>query len=85
MDESILAYQPRKETKMKANVEQCPIPVVYIPRKPHKNGFLIYQAVTYVTHPLKPTSKLPFIVDMFPHFTPGDITPISSIEKMINK
>ena len=80
-DESIIAYQPSSEVKARANQIE-PIPVVYIPRKPHPNGLLLYQGATYIQHPLNPTKKLPYLVETLPHLQVGDIAPIENVKKM---
>lgn len=41
-DEQVVGYQPAPETKKKAEAMGYPIPVVFIPRKPHPNGLLFY-------------------------------------------
>lgn len=41
-DEQVVGYQPSAKTKNKAEQAGHPIPVVYIPRKPHPNGLLFY-------------------------------------------
>jgi hypothetical protein len=41
-DEGLFPYQPAKETKAKAEALGEPIPTMYIPRKPHPNGLLVY-------------------------------------------
>lgn len=41
-DETVFAYQPAKRTKKVAEDALDPIPLVYIPRKPHPNGLLSY-------------------------------------------
>jgi hypothetical protein len=38
IDEFVMAYQPRKEVKAATEIKGEPIPVVFIPRKPHPNG-----------------------------------------------
>jgi hypothetical protein len=38
-DEHLNAYQPRSETKKKAEKNE-PIPVVFMPRKPHPQWFI---------------------------------------------
>ena len=47
----MIGYQPSEDVKLKAD-EREPIPVLYIPRKPHPNEFLFYFAVGLVLNPL---------------------------------
>lgn len=41
-DETVFSYQPAKNTKKAAEEGLDPIPLVFIPRKPHPNGLLSY-------------------------------------------
>src|SRR5262245_45233855 len=56
IDEHINAYQPSAIVKSKALENGEPVPVVYIPRKPHPNGLLEYLTVTFVKHPVRSNS-----------------------------
>ena len=85
VDESLIAYQPRRTTKKKAENAGESIPVMFIKRKPHKNGLLLYNAATFIQHPVKLNSKLSFILDMVCHLTPNDVSPKSSIETIMNR
>ena len=80
-DESVLAYQPKKETKNKAEIDGEPISVVFIPRKPHPNGLLLYQAATFIKHPLQ-DSVLPYIIQTLPHLQVGDTNPIENLKEL---
>lgn len=40
LDETIFSYEPKKEARLKAAENMDPIPVIYIPRKPHSTGLL---------------------------------------------
>ena len=71
----MISYQPSKAAKTKHIKDGDIIPVQFIPRKPHKNGLLIYHACTYVNHPTKSNKILPFIVDAMPHLSPLDTNP----------
>jgi hypothetical protein len=44
IDESLYEYQPAKATQLEFEAKFDVIPLCYIPRKPHKNGLLNYQA-----------------------------------------
>ena len=46
VDELLDAYRVTPDVKQRATELGEPIPTVYIPRKPHKNGFLFYLACT---------------------------------------
>ena len=52
IDEAVLAYQPSSQVKEKAKMNGEPIPVVFIPRKPHPNGLEIFLSVTYIDNPI---------------------------------
>lgn len=75
IDEHMNAYQPSASTKAKAQTNGEPIPVVYIPRKPHPNGFLVYLLATFLQHPIKTNRVIPYILDFIPHVQVGDIAP----------
>jgi glycine cleavage system protein P-like pyridoxal-binding family len=47
IDESLYEYQPARSTQKIFEEMRDPIPLVYIPRKPHKNGLLNYQVNVY--------------------------------------
>lgn len=79
VDEHMNEYQPSKKIKERAESEGEPIPVVYIPRKPHPNGLLEYLYATYVENPVRNDSVLPYIVDIKPHLQVGDVNPISAV------
>ena len=72
-DETVFAFQPSKQTK--ACWEKFdPIPVVYIPRKPHKNGLLECKCVCKSIK-----TGLPYVLDFeshirFPQITRGKLT-----------
>jgi hypothetical protein len=42
VDEQLQQYQPRPENLKSYEQNGDPIPVVYMPRKPRKNGFLVH-------------------------------------------
>jgi hypothetical protein len=58
---------------------------MYIQRKPHKNGLMIYQAVSYIDSPLYSDLIIPFIVDMSPHLIVGDGAPVDVVYKFMNR
>jgi hypothetical protein len=59
--------------------------VVFIPRKPHPNGLLVYCNVTFVNHPIKKGHVLPWILDMYPHIKTGDVAPIHAVEMFMKR
>jgi hypothetical protein len=63
VDESIYAYDVRQETKKKFEQKKDPIPVHYIPRKPHKKGLLSWTLAVKSAH----TNK-PYVLDILPHY-----------------
>lgn len=71
----MISYQPTKQVKEHHEKIGDPIPTQYIPRKPHKNGLLIYHACTYIKHPNDSNKVLPFIIDAMPHIIPNDANP----------
>lgn len=71
--------------KSKAESDGEPIPVTYIPRKPHPNGLLLYQLVTYVQHPAKSDSVLPWILDICPHLQTNDCSAQDSVRYFIKR
>jgi len=84
-DEFVLTYQPSHQVKEEATKRGEPIPVVFIKRKPHPNGLLLHLGSTYVEHPVRRDSRLPFLVEMLPHLTVGDSNPSNAIQKMFQR
>ena len=60
------------------------IPVVFIPRKPHPNGLLLYLCATFINHPYENT-KLPYILDILPHLKSCDISPHSALNDFLKR
>jgi hypothetical protein len=84
VDEAVLAYQPSKEAKEKAEAESEPIPTVHIPRKPHPNGLEIFLVTTPVEHGT--TQKhLPYIIDILPHLRKGDSAADNVVKKFMKR
>jgi hypothetical protein len=75
VDETLVAYQPSPKKKQQAESLGEPIPVVYIPRKPHSNGLEAFLLASYVPHPARENAVLPFIIDIYPHLIVGDSPP----------
>jgi hypothetical protein len=80
-DESVLEYQPTNDVKQKAQVMGEPIPVVFIPRKPHPNGLECFLTCSYISHPIKKDKVLPFVVDILPHLKMGDLSPTGAVQQ----
>jgi hypothetical protein len=57
--------------KKKAEEREEPIPVQFIPRKPHPNCLLLYALSCLVKHSFK-EKGIPFILDILPHLKAGD-------------
>jgi hypothetical protein len=55
-----------------------PLPAMYIQRKPHPNGLLLYLLVCAVEH-VGRANGLPFILDFLPHLVINDTAPDDTI------
>lgn len=84
-DELAVGYQPAKETKEKAEEIGEPIPIMFIPRKPHPNCLLIYIMAGYLEHPTRQKSILPFILNIHPHLKSNDSSPQNSVIQAIQR
>ena len=84
-DEAVLEYQPSPDSKKAHEHRGDPIPVVFIPRKPHPNGFLLYLLATYVEDPTGEHSGSPHILDIIPHLSAGDTAPVATIKEFLNR
>ncbi len=80
IDECIYAYQvsPIKKDRAKDSADQ--IPVVFIPRKPHRNGLLNYKGVV-----CSGKTGLPFMLDFEPHVQFPQITPREALRSIVNR
>jgi hypothetical protein len=85
IDECTISYKPTTIIKHTANQNGEPIPLVYIPRKPHPNGLFLYLGVLYIPHPTEENSVLPFIIDIIPHLKVNDISPTEAVKQMIQR
>ena len=81
----INSYQPSAEVKKIYMTKGEPIPVVYIPRKPHPNGLLNYLSATFIKHPRKINRILPFILIVKPHLKERDSAPQDAIRDFMLK
>lgn len=84
IDESLIGYQPSEEVKKRNENQGHPIPVSYIPRKPHSNGLLNYILTTTVEHPMN-EKGLPYILDILPHLQQGDCSPHLALKKFLDR
>ena len=78
-DEALVEYHPSSAQKELAAKHLLPIPIVWIPRKPHPLGLLIYKAVVELGK-----SKKPFAIDFIPRICTKD-TPQNSLREFINR
>lgn len=85
IDESMIAYQPGKVRKQKASEDGEPIPVMWIKKKPHPNGLVIYHVCTFIEHPIRKGSVIPFIVDTLPHLKSGDSGLADVVKKVMKR
>jgi hypothetical protein len=76
IDESVIAYAPSAAVKARF-AQTDPIPVVFIPRKPHPNGLECFMACTRVQNPNEAGGTSPFMMAMTPHVT---VAPSSNYE-----
>lgn len=81
----MIQYEPKAAAKAKAENQREPIPVVFIPRKPHPNGLLLYQLATAVEHPIKSYKKLSFIVDTIPYATMQSVNATEAVKQFVNR
>lgn len=81
VDESLIDYHPSAIVKNKAEKSGEPIPVVFIPRKPHPNGLEIFQISSFLL--CSDGTKLPFILDLIPHLKVGDVCPTEAIQQLM--
>ena len=77
-DETVYAYCVSKIVKDRAAKLFDPIPVVFIPRKPHPNGLLSYKMSTIL-----PGGK-PFTLVLVPHYSIPQISPTEALNKAID-
>lgn len=85
IDETLIDYLPSANAKKKAEERGEPIPKIYIPRKPHKNGLEVFLACSFLDHPATNNSVLPFIIDLIPHLQVGDSAPQSVVLQVMRR
>jgi hypothetical protein len=79
LDETLYEYQPDAATQREFEMRLDPIPVVYIPRKPHPNGLLNYQLVA-----ISSRSGQPYVLDFEPRIT-LDVSPRSALFSLMSR
>lgn len=79
LDETLYEYQPSAETRSEFERNLDPIPVVFIPRKPHQHGLLNYQLVTRSSR-----TRLPYVIDFEPKIT-LEVTPRSAMFSIVSR
>lgn len=77
-DEALWDFRPSKKAKEKAENRKDPIPVVYIPRKPHPNGLLCYFMGTKMFN-----TNLPYVFDLEPHIQFPQVGPQEALRNSI--
>ena len=83
-DEAMLGYQPSKNKKRLAELLGIPIPVMYMQRKLHLNGLLLYLLACAVEH-ANNANGLPFILDFLPHTVVNDTALDDTIHQFKSK
>jgi hypothetical protein len=81
-DEGVIGYQPSKEKKAIAEAKGDPIPVVYMPRKPHPNGLEFMLLMTFIRHS---GYDLPYMLDILPHLAAQDCNPPDIIKQFVER
>ena len=84
-DELLIGYQSSKQVKERSETIGEPIPIVYIPRKPHPIGVLNYLLISFVDDPIKSGKKRPEILDLQPHIKSGDTSLIEITSNLLNR
>jgi hypothetical protein len=70
VDETLYSYQPDSKTKEAAAAAGDRIPLVYIPRKPHKNGLLVYHMACK-----SEKTEQPYLLDIEPRLSEPSVSP----------
>jgi hypothetical protein len=79
-DETIFEFQPGSKSKEDAEKNRDPIPVVFIPSKPHPNGLLCYFFGVRMQNTL-----LPYMFDLEPHISFPQVSPQGALLNCINR
>jgi hypothetical protein len=80
VDEGIFEFQPSHESKEFYEKVHCPIPVVYIVRKPHPNGLLVYYLFTKSSKPNKS-----YILDYQPKLNGNEMSPSYTAKMLVDR
>ncbi|EFC42649.1 hypothetical protein NAEGRDRAFT_80349 [Naegleria gruberi] len=78
VDETVYAYQISSIVKAEAELLQCPIPVVYIPRKPYPNGLMSYKLCV-----LFPGCRKPYVLAILPQYKVPMDSPQEAMLKLL--
>jgi hypothetical protein len=81
----LIGYQPNNDVKTKVIALEKLISVIYIPRKLHSNELKLFVCVTFINNPRNEKDNFPFILNILLHFKIGDISPIQTIDQIMNK
>jgi hypothetical protein len=84
LDETIAAYQPSAPVKQEHDASGEPIPVVFIPRKPHPNGLELLHYSTLVGDP-NSNGFLPYTLYIIPHLQQGDASPLDAVRTFLSR
>ncbi len=79
-DEALWDFRPNKNTKEEAEKRKDPIPVVFIPRKPHPNGLLCYFMGMKMFN-----TNLPYVFDLEPHISFPQVPPQQALRNCIER
>jgi len=78
VDETVYQYTPRKKTRENAETTE-PIPLVYIPRKPHPYGLL-----NWVLACKSSLTGIPYVLSFFPHLDHPQVTSQAALRYFVN-
>ncbi|PRP82695.1 hypothetical protein PROFUN_10059 [Planoprotostelium fungivorum] len=81
LDQTLYPYVVSKDAKRKYEEEMRDAPSAYMPRKPHKNGLLVYHLAVMLNIKDK---WFPYIYDLHPYFAPPQPGPIESARSIIS-
>lgn len=79
-DEAVWDFRPSKKAKEAAEAARDPIPVVFIPRKPHPNGLLCYFIAVKMFN-----TNLPYVIDLEPHISFPQVGAQTALKNMIER
>jgi hypothetical protein len=79
-DEAVWDFRPSKAMKERSELARDPIPVVFIPRKPHPNGLLCYYLAVKMFN-----TNLPYVIDLEPHVSFPQVGAQAALKNMIER